>query len=410
MALGLYVIVAFNTIIEVIKQMKAGIDRISFYTSRYCLDLKDLAEARDVDWNKYSIGIGQEIMGIPPPDEDIVTMAASAAKPIIDEVGVEGIDLVLFATESSIDQSKSAGLFLHGLLGLQSRCRLVELKQACYSGTIALRMAALYVAASPQSKALVLTSDIARYDLGSPGEPTQGCGAVAMLITANPSLLTLDPEYGVHAKDVMDFWRPNYRGEALVDGKYSTRIYLNSLSESWKQYASETGRTLNDFTRCCYHIPFTNMASKAHDRLLKDAGIREGRKEIIESQVKESLSYNRITGNTYSASLYEGITCLLDNANDPLDGKRIGLFSYGSGSVGEFFSAVVTPGYRDSLYTTNHKTLLESRSMLSVQQYEDIFNLNTPTDGWDYKFGEYQTGSFRLAGMHAHKRIYEAVT
>jgi hydroxymethylglutaryl-CoA synthase len=62
------------------------------------------------------------------------------------------------------------------------------------------------------------------------------------------------------------------------------------------------------------------------------------------------------------------------------------------------------------LYTNQHKKLLESRTNVSVQQYEDIFNLTIPTDGWDYRFGEYQTGSFRLAGLQAHKRIYEAVT
>jgi len=390
--------------------MQTGIHRLSFYTSRYCLDLKELAEARGVDWNKYSIGIGQEIMGIPPPDEDVVTMAASAAKPIVDEVGVENIELVLFATESSVDQSKSAGLFLHGLLGLPPRCRVVELKQACYSGTIALRMAALMVAASPGSKALVLCSDIARYDLGSPGEPTQGCGAVAMLVTANPALLVLDPEYGVHAEDVMDFWRPNYREEAFVDGKYSTRIYLNTATEAWRQYAGLTGRALGDFARCCYHIPFTNMASKAHDRLLKEAGIQEEREERIKAQVSESLPYNRITGNTYSASLYEGLTCLLDTATEPLDGKRIGFFSYGSGCVGEFFSGVITPGYRNALYSALHQELLSSRTAVTVQQYEDIFNLCVPTDGWDYSFSEYRTGSFRLAGMQAHKRIYETVS
>ena len=390
--------------------MNTGIDRISFYTTRYCLDLKDLAAARGVDWKKYAVGIGQEIMGIPPPDEDIITMAASAAKPIIDEVGSDGIELLLFATESSIDQSKAAGLFLHGLLDLPSRCRVVELKQACYSGTIALRMAAQAVAASPSTKALVIASDVARYDLGSPGEPTQGCGAVAMLVTAEPAILTLDPEYGVHAEDVMDFWRPNYREEALVDGKYSTRIYLNTAAQAWSQYTEITGRTLSDFARCCYHIPFTNMAAKAHDRLLKESGIIEGRKALIESQVRESLGYNRITGNTYSASLYEGLTCLLDTSNEPLDDKRIGLFSYGSGSVGEFFSGVVTAGYRDSLYAEQHQKLLSSRNVVTVQQYEDIFNLSVPTDGWDHRFTEYQTGSFRLAGMQAHKRMYEAVS
>jgi len=389
--------------------INTGIDRISFYTTRYCLELKDLATSRGVDWNKYSVGIGQETMGIPPPDEDIVTMAASAAKPIVDEVGADGIELLLFATESSIDQSKSAGLFVHGLLGLPSRCRVVELKQACYSATIALRMAALSVAANPATKALVIASDIARYDLGSPGEPTQGCGAVAMLVTAQPSLLSLDPEFGVHAEDVMDFWRPNYREEALVDGKYSTRIYLNTAAEAWKQYSDITQRSLSDFARCCYHIPFTNMAAKAHDRLLKESGVREGRKALIEAQVRESLGYNRITGNTYSASLYEGLTCLLDTSAEILDDKRIGLFSYGSGSVGEFFSGTVTPGYRNHLYRDRHHELLSSRTTVTVQQYEDIFNLCVPTDGWDHRFTEYQTGAFRLAGMQAHKRMYEVV-
>ncbi|NQU39724.1 MAG: hydroxymethylglutaryl-CoA synthase [Lentisphaerae bacterium] len=385
----------------------AGIDRISFYTPRYCLDLKLLAEAREVEWEKYSIGIGQDVMGLPPPDEDVVTMAASAAKPILDAVGAEDIELLLFATESGVDQSKSAGMFFHGLLGLPSRCRVVEMKQACYAGTLALRLAALMVADSPGKKALVLCSDIARYDLGSPGEPTQGCGAIAMLVSADPSILVLDDECGVHAEDVMDFWRPNYRDEALVDGKYSTRIYQACLREAWSQYAALSGRTVSDFAHFCYHIPFTNMALKAHDRLLKGAGVTEGRRELVEQAVGQSLGYNRLTGNTYTASLYEGLTCLLDTSAEPLDGKRLGLFSYGSGAVGEFFSGTVVPGYRRSLFGDAHRSLLDTRTALTVAEYEDIFNLCLPSDGWDYSFSQYRTGPFRLSGVKEHKRLYE---
>ena len=388
----------------------AGIDRISFYTTRYSLDLKLLAAARGVEREKYTVGLGQDVMGVPPPDEDVVTMAASAAKPILDAVGADDIELILFATESGVDQSKSAGMFLHGLLGLPSRCRVVELKQACYAGTMALRMASLMVAATPQRKALVLCSDIARYDLGSPGEPTQGCGAVAMLVSAHPAILTLDEACGVYAQDVMDFWRPNYREEALVDGKYSTRIYQRTVREAWRQYADLTGRTLDDLARCCYHIPFTNMAAKAHDRLLKDAGVTQGRPEKIEQAVRDSLAYNRLTGNTYTASLYEGLTCLLDTATEPLDDKRIGLFSYGSGAVGEFFSGTVMPGYREHLQADTHRALLDTRTALSVEQYEDIFNLCLPVDGWDYTFSQYRTGPFRLSGVNEHKRLYEAAS
>ena len=389
--------------------MNAGIDRISFYTPRYSLDLRALAEARGADYNKYSIGIGQEVMSVPPPDEDIVTMAASAAKPILDELGTDGIELVLFATESSIDQSKSAGLFVHGLLGLPPRCRVVELKQACYSGTLGLRMAALAVAANPAARALVLASDIARYELGSPAEPTQGCGAVAMLVSAAPSLLALDDACGFHAEDAMDFWRPNYREEAVVEGKASTRLYLSTLQHAWAHYAAQTGRSVRDFARLCYHTPFTNMAHKANKTLLKTCGIADDDGHA-DRQVEESLHYNRLTGNTYTASLYESFACLLDRSGDPLDGRPVGFFSYGSGCMGEFFSGTVAPGYRGKLYTGRHREMLESRTPLEVRQYEDIFNLSVPRDGWDYTFSQYRTGPFRLAGIGGHKRRYEPAT
>ncbi len=57
-----------------------GIDKIGFYTPRYYLDLLTLAKARNVDPGKFCIGLGQQKMSLPSPDEDVVTMAASAAQ------------------------------------------------------------------------------------------------------------------------------------------------------------------------------------------------------------------------------------------------------------------------------------------------------------------------------------------
>ncbi len=382
--------------------MKTGIDQISFYTSQYFLDLKTLAEARGVDPEKFYTGIGQEKMGIPPPDEDVVTMAASAAFRLKEQGALEGVEALLFATESGIDQSKAAGMFVHGLLGLPSRCRVVELKQACYSATAALRLAMGLVAMKPQSKVLVIASDVARYELGSPGESTQGCGAAAFTVSANPRLLAIDPEAGFYADDVMDFWRPNYLSEALVDGKYSTLVYIKALLESWKQYAVESGRSIEDFARFCYHIPFTRMAEKAHQKLAKGTSDEE-----LKRVIGESLIYSRQAGNCYSASLYVGLASLLDNAAEDLSGKRIGLYSYGSGCVGEFFSGAVQAGYRGALFAQEHQKLLAGRTELTFQQYEDIYHYGIPTDGGDHSFPQYRTGPFRFAGMREHKRIYE---
>lgn len=132
--------------------MNIGIDRIAFYTSHYYVDLKMLAEARSVDVDKFYKGIGQEKMGIPPPDEDVVTLGASAAWPLMRDGLLNDVELVLFATESGIDQSKAAGVYVHGLLEMQPRCRVVELKQACYSGTAALQMAIGFIARNPGKK------------------------------------------------------------------------------------------------------------------------------------------------------------------------------------------------------------------------------------------------------------------
>jgi len=360
--------------------MKIGIDRISFYTSNYYVDLKTLAEARSVDPDKFYTGIGQEKMGIPPPDEDVVTLGANAAYQLKVDGLLDDVELLFFATESGIDQSKAAGIYVHGLLEMPSRCRTLELKQACYSGTAGLQMAIGFVARNPDKKALVIASDIARYELGSPGEATQGCGAVAMLISANPRLVSIDKESGYYTEDVMDFWRPNYRSEALVDGKYSTMVYIHALLESWKQYEGLSGRSLADFNRFCYHIPFTKMAEKAHQKLARKLKVDLGRDELL-ALLEESLRYSRITGNCYTGSMYVGLTSLLDTSEEDLSGKRIGLYSYGSGCVGEFFSGVVEPGYRDFLYADKHRNLLENRSELTYQQYEDIFNYSVPIDG-----------------------------
>lgn len=387
--------------------MKTGIESIAFYCPHYFLDLNSLAVERGIDRDKFYIGIGQEKMAMPPPDEDVVTMAANAAYHAIQRVDASAIDTVMFATESGIDQSKAAAIYVHQLLSLPANCRAFEIKQACCGSTAGLQMAQAYVAQRPSKKVLVVASDVARYDLASPGEATQGAGAVAMVVSAQPSLLTLDEESGSFTEDVMDFWRPNYRDEACVDGKYSIKVYLNALAESWKQYAGESARGFGDFDRFCYHLPFTRMAEKAHRHLARINGLGDLGDEQLAAHIGDGLTYSRITGNAYTASLYVGLASLLDLVAQDLGGRRLGLFSYGSGCMASFFSAVVQPGYRRHLDTARHARMLKNREELTHRQYEEFYHHRLPTDGSDYRTPKFETGLFRLAGMSRHKRLYE---
>ena len=385
-----------------------GVEAMGFATSRYFLDLATLARQRGLRPFHFYRSVGQEKMAAPPPGEDVVTLGANAAAEALAGHDRELITLVLFATESGIDQSKAAGIYVHRLLGLPSRCRVVELKQACYGATAGLHLGLALVRAQPAAKILLIASDVARYGLDTPGEATQGAGAVAMLLSASPRLLAVEPHAGCHTEDVMDFWRPNYREEPFVDGKASVRVYLRALLAAYDHYAAVSGRTFNDLQRCCYHLPFTRMAATAHAHLAKHVGAALG--PLGEAaQIEDALAYNRVTGNCYTASLYLGLLSLLDHSREDLAGQRLGLFSYGSGCVGEFFSGVVPRGYRAHLGTVARQQALAARHEVDYATYERFYRHALPQDGSDYAVPPHETGRFRLVGIRGHQRRYEAV-
>ncbi len=388
--------------------MKIGIETISMYVPRYGLDLRILAEHRNVDYKKYHQGIGQEFMSVPSPDEDVVTMGANAAQQAMEGIDPESVRTVIFATESGIDQSKAAAIYVHKLLDLPENCRTVEMKQACCSSSSALHFALATVALKPKEKVLIIASDIARYGLESAGEPTQGAGAVAMVISATPRIMEIGPEVGYFTEDVMDFWRPNYKDEALVDGKYSIKVYMNALEHCWRHYQEECDARFEDFDHFCYHLPFSRMGTKAHLHLSRHEKAGLSAKEL-QAQIEPSLRYNRITGNAYTASLYMGLLSLLDNKDQNLTHKNIGFFSYGSGCMGAFFGGTVLPGYQACLNSSERAAWLRDRHHLSYEEYLNFYNHTLPQNGHNYRTSRHRSGSFRLAGVENHQRIYEHV-
>ncbi len=101
--------------------MQIGIDKINFYTPHLYVDMNKLAIARNQEPEKFTIGIGQDEMAVAPITQDPVTLAANAAWNMLDEADKEQIDFVIFGTESGIDHSKSAAVYVHHLLGLKKR-------------------------------------------------------------------------------------------------------------------------------------------------------------------------------------------------------------------------------------------------------------------------------------------------
>ncbi|MDE1565601.1 hydroxymethylglutaryl-CoA synthase [Actinotignum sanguinis] len=386
--------------------MNIGIDALACATSHYCLPLADMAEALDVPVGKYHVGLGQEHMSIPALDEDAVTLGAQAGARLLAATGTAGIRTVIFATESGVDQSKSAGVFLHALLELPRHVRTVEMKEACYGGTAALQSALGIVARHPKEKVLVIAADIARYAAGGSGEPTQGAGAVAFLVSAEPRLLRIPAVSGVYTADINDFWRPNDSSTPLVDGHLSMDAYMDALTGAYDDYLEQGGIPAAQLARFVHHQPFGKMARKAHARLMAHTGDSRG-DEVIES----GLAYGRQIGNSYTAALYIGILSLLGTDPADLTDTAIGLFSYGSGAVAEFFTGIPVAGYRERLRETGADAegvaaLLAARETIDFPTYR-VLHGSLRTDAADFSTPPQTTAPFRFAGVSSGVRQYE---
>lgn len=388
--------------------MTIGIDKIGFSTSHYVLKMSDLAQARGEDPKKFSQGLMLDALSITPITEDIITLASSAASEILDDLDKQAIDMVIFATESSLDQSKAAAVYVHGLLGIQPFARSIEMKEACYSATAALNYAKLHIEKHPESKVLVLASDIAKYGIASTGESTQGAGAIAMLVSQNPRILALNDDNLAQTRDIMDFWRPNYSDTPYVNGMYSTKQYLDCLKTTWTEHQKRFNSTLSDYAAFCFHIPFPKLAQKGLQKIM-DKQLSENRKTLLIQNFQDSIAYSRQVGNIYTGSLYLGFLSLLENSQNLKSGDKIGFFSYGSGAVCEIFSGQLVDGFQDQLKPSRLEQLSQ-RIPLSVKEYEEMFYEETQLDkdGNAY-FKQYQTGPFALTAITEHQRQYQKV-
>ncbi|WP_394842132.1 hydroxymethylglutaryl-CoA synthase [Pendulispora brunnea] len=366
--------------------LSIGIDAIALGVPRGYVQLTDLAEARGVPPEKYRDGLGVEQMAVAAADEDAVALAANAARRALSVSRTKPADigLCIVGTETAVDHSKPVAAFLHGLAGLPPSCRVFETKHACFGGTAGLLNAIDWIASGSARgrAAMVICTDIARYQLRSAAEPTQGAGAVAMIVRESPRLLAFDVgRNGSYSRDVHDFWRPLHAKEGIVDGHFSVDCYLAALEGAYREWLSLQTAKDEAPVRACYHVPYGKMSRKAHRHRKQIDGLtKEQADASFESEVGSSLILPNKIGNAYTASLYLSLASLLHHEATDIERKRITLFSYGSGCVAEFFSGRVVEGAAAWARELRIDEPLNDRTRLTVEQYERVRGLDTQAD------------------------------
>ena len=366
---------------------------MGFYLGAACLNVRGLAEARGLDMSRFDNLMMVE-KTVPMPYEDPVSFAVNAARPVVDALSSaerDRIEMVITCSESGIDFAKSMSTYVHDYLGLGRNCRLFEIKQACYCGTAGLQTAVNFILSqvSPGAKALVVTTDIARFYLDDDGdplsqdwsyaEPSSGAGAIAMLVGDQPRILQIDAgASGCYSHEVMDAFRPTPDVEA-VDTDLSLLTYLECFERAYANYCNvvEGADFKSTFAHLAFHTPFGGMVKGAHRQLLRKLEKAPG--DVVQAdfdrRVLPGLKYCQRVGNIMGGTLYLALASTLDNV--PIDRPgRIGLFSYGSGCSSEFFSGVVTPESRRLIQEHRLAAHLDNRAMLTQPDYERLLRLN----------------------------------
>jgi polyketide biosynthesis 3-hydroxy-3-methylglutaryl-CoA synthase-like enzyme PksG len=386
--------------------MTVGIEAINFYGGSAFLNVRQLFEARNLDLRRFdNLMIHRKSVAL--PCEDPVSFGVNAAKPLLDQLSEQDrnrIEMLVTATESGLDFGKSLSTYLHDYLGLSRSCRLFEVKHACYAGTAALQTAVNFVAgqSSPGAKTLVVATDIAKAAIkGSYVEPSQGAGAVALLVSDRPDILEIDfGANGYYSYEVMDSCRPTPEIET-GDSDLSLVAYLDCLEHSFNAYARrvEGADFVSTFDYMAFHTPFPGMVKGAHRMMMRK--LKSSPPAVsdadFERRVTPSLAYCVEIGNIYSATLYLALCGLLDTADLPA-AKRVALYSYGSGCCSEFFSGIIGPQSKTKMSALQKRNSLNRRYELSVREYDRLLDL-----GLEWMFGTKD----KEADTSSYQEIYD---
>ena len=266
-----------------------GISGLAAYVPPYRVWLEDWCEWTGNQWPKTREVVGRSFR-VRGPNHSVYTMAATAVIRLIRQYDIdpERVKFLGLGTESSTDNSAGAiivkgmvdrALLAQGKPAISRSCEVPEFKHACLGGVYGMKGALRQLALDGAgTQSIVVCADIAEYARGSSGEPTQGAGAVAMLLEENPTLAEVDLVHSGSASDyrIMDFRKPMLRfcGQdrseshqvqdfPVFNGKYSTTCYIDETLHAMNDMYRKRGLVAADYLRSLksvfMHRPYRRM-------------------------------------------------------------------------------------------------------------------------------------------------------
>ena len=431
--------------------MKTGIDAIAFDVAQLHLPIKTLANARNIEPEKLEKGLGLIKMTLPDVHQDTVVFGANAlTKLVIDnKIDLNEIARIYVGTESAIDSSKPISSFLIALMeqkfgeGILENCDVVDFTFACIGGVDALQNCLDFVRLNPTKKAIVVTTDFAKYDLNSTGEYTQGAGALAMLVAANPKIIAFENEWATSTKGVFDFFKPYrtiskeaitgsnennawfdnleakieiHKDQPVFDGQYSNQCYMDRTRNayfSFKKLNNSAETLYTTWESIIMHLPYSfqgrrmlseiyaldaanpiltgNESIADYQNKLKEVSKSEEYRAFVNQKLQPAEIASSLIGNLYTGSIFMGFLSTLSHfakTNSTITGKKFGFLAYGSGSKSKVFEGTIQADWKLAVAKAQLFETLEQSHEIDFTTYEKLhkkeqkLSVKTPKSEW----------------------------
>ncbi|ROT34908.1 hydroxymethylglutaryl-CoA synthase [Sodiomyces alkalinus F11] len=406
-----------------------GIKAIEIYFPSQYVEQSELEKFDGVSTGKYTIGLGQTKMSFCDDREDIYSFGLTVVSNLLKKYNIDpnSIGRLEVGTETLLDKSKSVKSVLMQLFGENTSIEGVDTMNACYGGTNAL-MNAVHWISSPfwdGRDAIVVAGDIALYAKGN-ARPTGGAGAVAMLVGPNAPIVVEPGLRGTYMQHAYDFYKPDLTSEyPYVDGHFSVTCYTRALDAAYRDYCQREAKlanghanghavdssktSLDRFDYLTFHAPTCKLVQKSYARLLyhdylanadsplfaevapelrdmeyekslTDKAVEKTfmtlTKKKFQDRVNPSIQVATMCGNMYCASVWGGLASLISHVDDAdIVGKRIGLFSYGSGLAASFMSFRVNGSVASIAKVLDIPNRLTARRQVSPETYDSMCEL-----------------------------------
>lgn len=450
------------------RPQNVGILAMEVYFPHYYVAQSDLERYNNVPAGKYTIGLGQDAMAFTGDREDVNSIALTCVAGLLEKYNIDPKDIgrLEVGTETLVDKSKSTKTVLMQLFEASGNRNIegASTINACYGATAAVLNAIAWVESSAWDGrfAIVVAADIAVYAKGA-ARPTGGCGGVAMLIGPDAPLAIDSKTRVTSAVHVWDFYKPEPLSEyPTVDGSLSQTCYIQSLDDCYTRFCAKNDAvvqrqhrsdepvapfTIASVDHAVFHSPYNKLVQKSFARLVfldarrelertsasayptlakwlsaplndtildrdLDLSTRALASESYKRKVTPGCATSKQLGNAYTGSVYINLATLVHAHANALDGARILLFSYGSGSIASMFTVRgrTSTDARFSLAriaaTLDLDTRLAARQQVSAEEYAVYMDLRERVYGQHsmapvQPIASVAPGAFYLEGIDA---------